>query len=280
MTAGSFGAVEIDTFRRDGFFAPLDVFSAAEVGRLRQQLEAFERSLPPGPVAPRDRRKLHVRLPWMRDLVEDPRLLDSVEGVLGPDILVFTSTFFIKEAESDAIAAWHQDATFFGLEPPELIAAWIALSDASIAAGCMRFVAGSHRWGQLRHAANSVAASVNAGAQSIAEAFESGSSVHAPLAAGQVSLHHSLTVHDSAPNWTGDRRIGLSISYLPASVRRDGMRLSATLVRGTDRFGHFDPEPDPRRLAPDERVAAHALAYQRYRAGYEEQMARHAQHAA
>jgi hypothetical protein len=274
MTGTALDTRQVEAFRRDGFLAPLAVFSAAEAGLLRQRLEAFEASLPPGPVAPRDRRKLHLRLPWMRDLVEDPRLLDRVEPLLGPDILVFTSTFFVKEAGSETVAAWHQDATYFGLEPPELVAAWVALSEASVAAGCMRFVPGSHRSGQLRHAADSVAASVNAGSQSIAQEFASTDAVMAPLKTGEVSLHHALTIHDSAPNRTADRRIGLSISYLPASVPRRGMRLSATLVRGTDRWGYYDREPDPRGASPEEGAAAHARAYQRYRAGYEEQIAR------
>lgn len=275
MQPASLSASQVEAFRRDGFLAPLPVFPAETVRELRQRLEAFEQTLPSGPVHPRYRRKLHVLLPWMRDLVEDPRLLDIMEPLLGPDILVFTSTFFIKEARSETIAAWHQDATFFGLEPPELIAAWIALSDAPVEAGCMRFVPGSQRWGQLRHAAETVAASVNAGSQSIAESFAIGTPVHAPLAAGQVSLHHALTVHESAPNRTGDRRIGLSISYLAAHARRNGMRLPATLVRGAD-HGHFDAEPDPRLADDAANAAAHARAYARYRAGYDEQIARHA----
>ncbi len=279
MQSAAFGAAEVESFGRDGFFAPIEVFSAAEAGALRERLEGFEAILPPGPVHPQYRRKLHVRLPWMRDLVEDPRLLAVMRQVLGPDILVFTSTFFVKEANSPTIAAWHQDATYFGLEPPELVACWIALSDASVEAGCMRFLPGSHRWGQLRHAAQTVASSVNAGAQSIAEGFDQGTPVHAPLKAGEVSLHHALTVHDSAPNRTADRRIGLSISYLRGDVRRAGMRLSATLVSGTD-HGRFDPEPDPRLMGEDERIAAHAAAYRRYRDGYNEQIERHARAAA
>ena len=84
-------------------------------------------------------------------MAEDPRLLDVMEQLLGPDIMVFTSTFFIKEPNTDAITAWHQDATYFGLSPYEHVTAWVALSEASIEAGCMEFVPGSHRWGQLPH---------------------------------------------------------------------------------------------------------------------------------
>ena len=110
---------ESDAFHRDGYYAPVDVFSVEEARAWRADLEAFERTLPSGPVSAGDRRKLHVRCPWARDLVGDPRLLDVMEALLGPDLLVFTSTFFIKEPQTDAITAWHQDATFFGLQPYE-----------------------------------------------------------------------------------------------------------------------------------------------------------------
>ena len=267
--------VEIDAFQRDGFLAPLDVFTRAEARAWRDQLEAFERTLPPGPVAARDRRKLHVRCPWARELVEHPRILDVMESLLGPDILVFTSTFFIKEANTDAITAWHQDATYFGLTPYEHVTAWVALSEASVEAGCMEFVPGSHRWGQRRHGPDALPNSINAGAQAITETIETAGAVYAPLATGQMSLHHTLVAHNSPPNRSSDRRIGYGISYVPTRLVHSGSTPHpATLVRGVDRYGHFELEPDPRTLTPDERVTAHHHAYARYRENYEEQMAR------
>ena len=60
-----------------------------------------------------------------------PGILDAVESLIGLNILVFTSTFFIKEANSPTFAAWHQDATYFGIEPYEHVTAWVALSAAT-----------------------------------------------------------------------------------------------------------------------------------------------------
>jgi non-haem Fe2+, alpha-ketoglutarate-dependent halogenase len=276
VTPPRLSQAQIEAFARDGFLAPVDALTPAEARGLRAELEDFERTLPPGPVPARDRRKLHVRLPWARALVEDPRILDIMEPLLGPDILVFTSTFFIKDAQTDAITAWHQDATFFGLAPYEHVTAWVALSEASIEAGCMEFIPGSHRWGQLRHGPTAVPGSINAGAQSISETIDTRRTVFAPLQAGQLSLHHTLAVHDSAPNRSADRRIGLGISYIPTRLRHAGSRrMSATLARGVDRYGHFDLEADPRGLTPAERIAAHHRAYATYDTLYEEQMARH-----
>jgi hypothetical protein len=267
---------EIDAFQRDGYYAPVDVFSVEEARRWRADLEAFERTLPPGPVSAGDRRKLHVRCPWARDLVEDPRLLDVMESLLGPDLLVFTSTFFIKEPNTDAITAWHQDATFFGLQPYEHVTAWVALSEASIEAGCMEFIPGSHRWGQLAHGQTALPGTINAGARSISAPMDISTAVFAPVKTGQVSLHHTLIAHNSPPNRSNDRRIGLGISYIPTHCRHSGSkRMSATLVRGTDRYGHFDLEDDPRTLSVEAQAEAHARAYGRYRECHAEQAQRY-----
>ncbi|HEY2871506.1 MAG TPA: phytanoyl-CoA dioxygenase family protein [Reyranella sp.] len=267
---------EVEAFQRDGYYAPVDVFSLDEARRWRADLEAFERTLPPGPVSAGDRRKLHVRCPWARDLVEDPRLLDVMESLLGPDILVYTSTFFIKEPNTDAITAWHQDATFFGLSPHEHVTAWVALSEASIEAGCMEFIPGSHRWGQLTHGQTALPGTINAGARSISAPMDKSTAVFAPVKTGQVSLHHTLIAHNSPPNRSNDRRIGLGISYIPAHCQHSGSkRMSATLVRGTDRYGHFDLEDDTRTLSAEAQAEAHARAYGRYRECHAEQAARY-----
>jgi len=239
---------------------------------MRRNLESFERTLPPGPVAPMYRRRLHVMLPWMRDVVADPRVLDVIESLIGPDILVFTSTFFVKEPRTPTITAWHQDALYLGLTH-EHVSAWVAFSDASVPAGCLRFVRGSHTDGLQKHTNQVVGNSLNVVSQAIERDFDKADIVAAPLRRGQLSLHHTTVVHSSAPNDTDDRRIGVGISYIPTRAKHRGtMRLPATIVRGEDRYGHYDLEPDPRDSTPEEARQAHATSFARYRQGYDEQM--------
>jgi len=265
---------QVAAFHREGFYAPVDAMSPDEADGLRRSFEAFESSLPPGPVEPTYRRRLHVLLPWMRDLVEDPRVLDPVESLIGPDILVFTSTFFVKESASPTITAWHQDALYLGLND-EHISAWVAFSDASELAGCVRFVAGSHKRGQLPHVNKSVPNSLNVVSQEIPGAFADADVRSAPLRRGQMSLHHTLVIHASEPNRSNDRRIGVSISYIPTRVKHRGSyRLPATLVRGTDRYGYYDLEPDVRALTPEVARSTHAASFGRYREAYKEQVQR------
>ncbi len=151
----------------------------------------------------------------------------------------------------------------------------MALSEASLEAGCMEFVPGSHRWGQLRHGPDAVPGSINAGSQAISVPIDTTTAMYAPIKTGEVSLHHTLTAHNSPPNRSNDRRIGYGISYIQTRLRHSGTeRMTATLVRGVDRYGHFDLEPDCRTLSPEARIEAHHRAYARYNSCYAEQMAR------
>jgi ectoine hydroxylase-related dioxygenase (phytanoyl-CoA dioxygenase family) len=210
----------------------------------------------------------------VNDLLRHPAILDAVEGLIGPDILVFTCTWFIKEPESAAIAAWHQDATYFGLRPHRHVTAWVALTDATAESGCMEFLPGSHEGGQRPHLSGVVPESVNRAQQAVDGAVDDAPAVLAPLRAGEFSLHHTLTLHRSAPNRSRDRRIGLGISYIPTHVRHQSTthKAPATLVRGVDRFGHFELEPAPAADLDPAAQAAFARSYESYRAAYAEQV--------
>src|SRR5438477_88239 len=95
--------------------------------------------------------KPHLLFTWVDEIVHHPAIVDAVEDVIGPDIRLFHLSVWPKNAGDAAYVSWHQDATYFGLEPPVEVTAWVALTDASIEAGCMEVVPGSHTLGQLHH---------------------------------------------------------------------------------------------------------------------------------
>ncbi len=269
-------AEQVADYRRDGYIAAQPALDADEVVRYRAALEAHEAALGAHMLAlpPMQARKLHVRYPWAAELVRHPAILDVIEDLIGPDILIFNATFFIKEAGTDGITAWHQDSTYFGLDPLEHVSGWLALSDATPESGCMEFLPGSSGLGQLRHAAKASPTSINHASQVIVEPFDDSGTVLLPVPAGSFSCHHTLVLHQSGPNRSNDRRIGFGISYIPAHVRHLGSTpMPATLVRGEDRYGHFEPEPDPRTMTEEAAKAAHEAAYTSYQTGYEEQLA-------
>ena len=271
-------AQQIQTYEREGYCFPIEGISAKRAAAARADLEAYERKLgaPLTRAGREERYKLHVRLPWAYNLVSDPTILDAVEDIIGPDILVWTSTFFIKEPNTPAITMWHQDATYFGLRPHQHITAWIALSGASEKAGCMEFVPEGGNGRLYQHKAEADPNSINGGGQTISEHFDKANAVRGTLKMGEFSLHHTLCIHSSPPNNTADRRIGYGISYIPASVRHIGSTPQrAMFVRGEDRYGNFIHEPFP---TGDELHDADELAKSRssYNAGYAEQIDWHA----
>jgi Phytanoyl-CoA dioxygenase (PhyH) len=270
---------QVESYARDGFLSPVAALTREQAAQYRQKLEAFEQTVG-GPLTSdatdaRYRSRTHILLAWVHGLARHPAILDAVEGVIGPNILVYTSTWFIKEPESPAIAAWHQDATYFGLRPYEHVTAWLALTDATAENGCMEFLPGSHRKGQLPHRAGVVAASVNRAGQAVVGAIDDAPAVHAPLRAGEFSLHHTLCLHRSQPNRSAERRIGLAISYVPTHVQHLGVKhkTPALLVRGVDTFGHFTLEPAPAADLDEAARAAYDRSYEGYRAAYAEQVA-------
>jgi Phytanoyl-CoA dioxygenase (PhyH) len=270
---------QIERYARDGFLSPVAALTREQAAQYRQRLEGFEETVG-GPLTSdatdaRYRSRTHILLAWVHTLTRHPAILDAVEALIGPNILVYTSTWFIKEPESPAIAAWHQDATYFGLRPYEHVTAWLALTDATAENGCMEFLPGSNHKGQLPHRAGVVAASVNRAGQAVVGAIDDAPAVHAPLRAGEFSLHHTLCLHRSQPNRAAERRIGLAISYVPTHVQHLGVKhkTPALLVRGVDTFGHFQLEPSPAADLDDAARAAYDRSYEGYRAAYAEQVA-------
>ena len=269
---------QVAQYRHDGYFFPSPALSPTELAECNQGLARYEAWLGT-PVNRADRRwrsAAYVMLPWYDALVRHPRILDVVEDLIGPDILVYTATFFIKEANSPTFAAWHQDATYFGLEPKESVCAWVALTDASQEAGCMEALSSRGAPRQFRHAALRLEHSINRAGQTIVEALDDSSPIAMSLPAGSFSLHHELAVHRSAPNHAAHRRIGIGLNYIPTHVCVDGLvRLRAMLVRGRDTYGHFDLIEPPSAERDAAALAVHLQVSEAYGRNYNEQVRRH-----
>lgn len=272
---------QVAHWRRDGFLYPFDMLSETELHHCLAGLARFEAWLGSPVNSGKDlkwRTMPHITLPWFTELVCDARILDKVEDLIGPDIMVFTSTFFIKEAHTPTIAAWHQDSTYYGIgESPNVATAWIALTEASHEAGCMDVLPYTNRGEnngprQMRHVANVVEHSVNRAGQVITEPLDESAVQTMALRPGQFSLHHGLCPHRSGPNVTDSRRIGVGMNFIPTSEKPRGKYKTATmLVRGEDHYGHFEKIVPPTSELDNEAIAAHEMAVSRYRETYYEQ---------
>jgi hypothetical protein len=271
---------QVDSYHTNGFLFPIPALTPDEVAICLAGLHRLEADLG-CPIADADikwRSHAYAHSPWFNNLIRHPRILDAIEDVIGPNILVWTSTFFIKEPNSPTFAAWHQDGTYFGLEPQEQVNAWVALTDATAEAGCMEMLSSHGAPRQLHHAALGLAHSINRAGQTITGAFDDADPVAMALPTGSFSLHHELAVHRSAPNRAAHRRIGIGLNYIPTHVRVNSpIRLMAMLVRGEDTYGHFDLIDPPAAERDAAALAVHQEVSDRYRANYNIQVKRHAE---
>jgi ectoine hydroxylase-related dioxygenase (phytanoyl-CoA dioxygenase family) len=250
----------VGQFQRQGYHTPLRALPADETAALRARLQSFEAGQG-GALRPEQRNKTHLLLKWLDDLIRDPRILDPIEDLLGPDILCWNTLFWIKEANSPSFVSWHQDIKYWGLAGGQVITAWLALSPATAESGCMRVLPGSHQGPVMAHEDRYDEANMLTRGQEIAEAIDESKTVSMPLQPGEMSLHDVRLAHASGPNRSADRRIGVSLHYMPTRARQSAAAWdSAALVRGVDEYGHFEHTPAPSHDLDAAAVAFHAKA--------------------
>jgi non-heme Fe2+,alpha-ketoglutarate-dependent halogenase len=247
---------QIEQYREEGFVSPIRVMSEAAAADYRRRLEAFEASSG-GPLGGDLRHKSHLLFTWLSELVRHDRILDAVEDLYGPDLLCWSTNFFIKEKANPAFVSWHQDSTYWGLSKPDVVSAWIAFTPAHSGNGAMQVIPGTHKIDQMPHRDTFDKHNLLTRGQEVAVDVDAGKAVTITLEPGEMSLHHVRLVHGSPPNTSDDRRIGFAIRYVPTSVSQIAGTDSATLVRGTDRFHHFELEPSPSRDLDPALVALH-----------------------
>ncbi len=230
-------------YQRDGFFFPVDTMSREQAGAYRKELEEVESRASAEPGRYNTAiwfTNANFVLPFVDEISRLPTILEPVKSVLGPNILVWNASFFIKEPHTPDFVSWHQDLKYWGLTDSGEVTAWVALSDADVRSGCMRFVAGSHETGLLDHRDTFADENLLSRGQELAVEVDESKAVDVVLEPGQMSLHHGHTFHASHPNQSDDRRIGLAIRYITTEMaQRDGIRPYAHLVAGEDHCGNF-----------------------------------------
>ena len=142
--------LQIKNYQESGYVAPIRVMSVEQANALRMNLEAFERNHD-GPLKGALRHKSHLLFGWLNDLVRQKTIVDAVEDLYGPDLLCWSSSFFIKEGNDPAYVSWHQDSTYWGLSKPDVVTAWVALSESEKSNGAMEVIPGTHTLDQMPH---------------------------------------------------------------------------------------------------------------------------------
>ncbi|MGH9442898.1 MAG: phytanoyl-CoA dioxygenase family protein [Thermoanaerobaculia bacterium] len=245
MTTPALSDAQVGAYRREGYLSPVLALTPDEAAAARVNLDALM-----GRTAsladPATRHKPHLYARWVSDLVRHPRVLDAVEAILGPNLLVWRSVFFVKKPRDPHYVAWHQDSAYWGLSSDDEVTAWIALTESTIANGCLQVVPGSHLQPDVPHAIEFAENNVLVRGQKAVAEIPEDRVRSLELCPGEMSLHHVRMLHGSRGNASDGARVGLAVRYIATSVRQRGLRGSAMLVRGEDAFGNFDAEPEPR----------------------------------
>jgi hypothetical protein len=257
-------AAQVEQYQRDGILFPVPVLSPAETAHFRAAFEEVAARLGGRPVA-QALGHTHAYFRWAYDLATHPKILDAIEDLLGPDVLVWTVSIFPKYPRDPGYISWHQDGTYWGLDSTRVTTAWIALTDSTLDNGCMRVVPGSHRRSILPHRDTYAADNRLSRGQEIEVDVDEDDAVDVVLRAGEMSLHHVNIIHGSNPNQSNGSRIGFAPRFTTPETRQiDGESPTAVLARGRDDYRHFRLLPGPPTLGFDEALAAQQAAAGRF----------------
>ncbi len=256
---------QVERYHRDGAVAPVLLMYADEIGWYRKKFEELETAIG-GEAQARYRIKAHLPFPWLTELTRHPRLVEAVSELVGDDVICWGSAFFTKKPRDPRFVSWHQDSTYYGLEPPDSLTCWIAFTGSRKQTGCMRIVPGSHRGPAiLPHVETWDKNNLLARGQTI-ESVDESNLVYLEVDAGEFSIHHNKTIHSSQPNLSDTPRVGFAVHYAAAHVKQVQYEgATATVLKGRDRFGHWKPDPVPAHDFDPACLAALDEAWTRYR---------------
>jgi len=229
---------QLKQYNDQGYISPIEVLSKTEALGAREEIELIEKKMP-NEIDKSGRYNVHLISPKLDSIVHNSRILDAVESIIGKNILVCSTTLFIKNPNEKGFVSYHQDAKYIGLEPHNWVTAWVALTDSNENNGCMRMWPRSHL-NIKDHNEKFNEGNLLTRGQTVENVPEN-EIKSIELNAGQMSLHHPRIVHGSGINKSHDRRIGFVIqSYIGTNVKQILGQNGVQIARGEDKFHHHE----------------------------------------
>lgn len=236
---------QIESYNSNGFVRPLEAFDESEIAEIRAY---FDRLLEETIAAGGNSYSIstaHMKHGRVYDILTNSKLTGYVSDLLGENLVAWGSHFFCKMPGDGKEVAWHQDASYWPLSPSKAVTVWLAIDDADLENGCMKFIAGSQTSGHLTYRESSPEEHSVLG-QTVEDPEQYGEIVIDDLKAGQISIHNDLLLHGSDANNSDRRRCGLTLRYAAAEVRAEmGWNAKGVVVKGTDADGHWGNPPRP-----------------------------------
>tara|TARA_B100000767_G_C19658279_1_gene489842 strand:- start:245 stop:1072 length:828 start_codon:yes stop_codon:yes gene_type:complete len=240
-------ANQLKQYKDEGFVSPIDIFSKDRANEIRKEIELIEEEMP-GELNKSGRYNSHLISPLLDEVTHNSKILDSVQNIIGENILVCGTTLFIKNPNENGFVSYHQDAKYIGLKPYNWVTAWVAITDSNEHNGCMRMWSGSHKDNLKKHNQMFNDGNLLTRGQTVNN-VPIDKTIPLILKAGQMSLHHPKVVHGSELNKSNDRRIGFVIqSYIATNVKQVLGKNSVQLARGFDEFNYHKTIARPKSL--------------------------------
>ena len=252
MTATQTRSQAVEQFEREGYVLFPHVLDADLIGEAGEHVEWLQQQHPDL----RPEQLGHTLMtddPFWARLVSDDRLLDIAQQFIGPNIALFASHYISKPPFDGQPVLWHQDGSYWPLDPMEVVTLWLAVDDSTPENGCMRVIPRTQTMDlQEMKKRTDVQSVLSSGMD--AEFVDESQAVDCILPKGGVSVHHPNLIHGSNANHSPHRRCGLTIRYIPTSTRiltrgpltPEGRWPSAFLLRGEAVDGINDYNPYPR----------------------------------
>ena len=242
---------QLAAYEELGFLHSIPILSAEEVGHYRHEVEHTCQAIG-GRVTRLN--MLHLFFRWAWELSTHPRLLDCLEQLIGPNIVLKSTRVFYKHGRSASYVGWHQDGITERLEDGRAPAIWLGLTAATVENGCLQVVPRSHRLGLFQHESSPdllplpgstsppVESWFRAHGDELSERItsvppDSDSAFDIVMPSGEMSIHHPVILHGSNSNLSTECRIGLSASYSAPELYHG--RRAVVWVRGDGPRDHY-----------------------------------------
>jgi phytanoyl-CoA hydroxylase len=209
--------LSLDPFDKDGYVVFQNVLDSELIAEAKEHIAWLMAKYPN--VRPEQFGHQYIKDDpfWVR-LISDDRLLDIAQHFIGPNIALFASHYICKPAFDGQPVLWHQDGSYWPLEPMNVVTLWLAVDDSLSENGCLRVIPGTHKMGLQEMRANKLVENVLESEIDPGYVDES-QAVDVVLNAGGVSIHHPNIIHGSNANRSPLRRCGLTIRYIPTTTR-------------------------------------------------------------
>ena len=218
---------EIEEYHEEGIVVPEYRLPESQVDDLRDALDQLIEQNPG--VRPEKLVSAHIEngkegIKGSRRFLEaarDPEVLDLVQHLIGPDIILWGCQVFCKPGGDGMEAPMHQDGQYWPIRPLATCTVWIAIDPSKIENGCLRVISASHKDQRLYDHARSDRDGIVLDQEVVADQYDADKSRDIELEAGQMSLHDVYLIHGSNANNSDKRRAGLALRYMPTTSHFD-----------------------------------------------------------